>query len=239
MRTISTVITSHDEGELVISALNSVLENIKKVDFKHYEILIGLDNPDTKTQQALSNYICDSKIINKYIFNFSDVGLMRQKLLNLSKYEYVSFLDADDIWGDNWLYKASLTSAKNPNSVLHPELTLFFDKKIEYVRKNPDSTSRKFKKEILLFENVWTSSFITPRWVMEKYPMKSGSTSDQALPYAYEDWTWFRETLASGIEHRIVKNTAHFHKIKDNSNTSRSVYLNKKPWPIDINKLLY
>jgi glycosyltransferase involved in cell wall biosynthesis len=238
MRTISSIITSHDEGKLVISALNSVLENIKKVDFEYCEILIGLDNPDVKTQQALNSYICDSKIINKYIFNFNDVGLMRQKMLKLSKYEYVSFLDADDLWGDNWLFEASKFSAKNPNAVLHPDLTIFFDKEIKYVRKNPDSTSRKFKKELLIFENVWTSSFITPRWVMEKFPMKSGNTSDESSPYAYEDWSWFRETLAEGVDHRVVKKTAHFHKIKDNSNTSRSISLNKKPWPMDLKKLL-
>jgi len=239
MRTISSIITSHDEGKLVIAALNSVLENIKKVDFEHYEILIGLDNPDVKTQKALNNYICDSKIINKYIFNFNDVGLMRQNLLKLSKYEHVSFLDADDLWGDNWLFEASKFSAKNPNAVLHPDLTIFFDKEIKYVRKNPDSTSRKFKKELLIFENVWTSSYITPRWVMEKFPMKSGNTSDESSPYAYEDWSWFRETLAEGVDHRVVKKTAHFHKIKDNSNTSRSISLNKKPWPMDLKKLLY
>ena len=238
MRTISSIITCHDEGKLVIAALNSVLENIKKVDFEHYEILIGLDNPNVKTQKALNNYICDSKIINKYIFNFNDVGLMRQNLLKLSKYEHVSFLDADDLWGDNWLFEASKFSAKNPNAVLHPDLTIFFDKEIKYVRKNPDSTSRKFKKELLIFENVWTSSYITPRWVMEKFPMKSGNTSDESSPYAYEDWSWFRETLAEGVDHRVVKKTAHFHKIKDNSNTSRSISLNKKPWPMDLKKLL-
>jgi glycosyltransferase involved in cell wall biosynthesis len=239
MREISLIITAHNEGKLVLNALNSVLENIRKSKISEYEVFIGLDNPTRETQIVAAQNEFDSEFIHVHNFKLGDVGIVRQNLLNSAKYEYVSFLDADDLWGDNWLFAASKFSAKNPNAVLHPDLTIFFDKDINYVRKNPDSTSRKFKKELLIFENVWTSSFITPRWVMEKFPMKSGNTSDESSPYAYEDWSWFRETLAEGIDHRIVKKTAHFHKIKDNSNTFRSILLNKKPWPMDLKKLLY
>jgi glycosyltransferase involved in cell wall biosynthesis len=239
MRAVSLIITAHNEGKLVVNALNSILQNLRRVDIHEYEILIGLDDPDQVTKSILNQNDFDSNFITIHNFNLKDVGLVRQNLLNLSKFEYISFLDADDIWGDDWLYEAKKFYEKYPNAVLHPELTLFFDEKIKYVRKNPDSTSRKFKKELLLFENVWTSSFITPRWVMEKFPMKSGSTSDESSPYAYEDWSWFRETLAAGIEHRVVKKTAHFHKIKDSSNTSKSILLNKKPWPIVLKKLLF
>lgn len=239
MRTVSLVITAHNEGKLVIKALNSVLQNIRASNIEEYEVIIGLDNPDEVTQNIIDQSEFSSKFIHVYNFKINDVGVVRQNLLGLTKFDHVSFLDADDMWGDNWLLKSSLFAASHPNAVLHPELTLFFDEKIKYVRKNPDSTSRKFKKEILLFENVWTSSFITPRWVMEKFPMKSGSTYDESSPYAYEDWSWFRETLAAGIEHRVVKKTAHFHKIKDSSNTSKSILLNKKPWPIDLKKLLF
>ena len=238
MLEISLIITAHNEGKLVLNALNSVLENIRKSEIMKYEVLIGLDNPDRETQIVVAQNDFHSDFIHVYNFKLGDVGIVRQNLLNLTKYEYISFLDADDLWGDNWLFEASKFSAKNPNAVLHPDLTIFFDKEIKYVRKNPDSTSRKFKKELLIFENVWTSSFITPRWVMEKFPMKSGNTSDESSPYAYEDWSWFRETLAEGVDHRVVKKTAHFHRIKNNSNTSRSISLNKKPWPIDLKKLL-
>jgi glycosyltransferase involved in cell wall biosynthesis len=238
MRAVSLIITAHNEGKLLLIALDSVLQNIKKVDITKYEILIGLDNPDQITQNISNHLDFDSEFIHVHNFKIGDVGIVRQNLLNLTKYEHVSFLDADDLWGDNWLFEASKFSAKNPNVVLHPELTIFFDKEIKYVSKNPDSTSRKFKKELLVFENVWTSSFITPRWVMEKFPMKSGKTSDDSSPYAYEDWSWFRETLAEGVDHRVVKKTAHFHRIKDNSNTSKSISLNKKPWPMDLKKLL-
>ena len=239
MRAVSLVITAHNEGYLVIRALNSMLQNLRIAEIVEYEVLIGLDNPDNVTQNIVGDEDFDSKFIQVHNFKINDVGLVRQHLLSLTKFDYVSFLDADDLWGDNWLYEASKFSAKNPNAVLHPDLTIFFDKEIKYVRNNPDSTSRKFKKELLVFENVWTSSFITPRWVMEKFPMKSGNTSDDSSPYAYEDWSWFRETLVAGIDHRVVKKTAHFHKIKDNSNTSKSILLNKKPWPMDLKKLLY
>jgi glycosyltransferase involved in cell wall biosynthesis len=239
MRAVSLIITAHNEGKLVLSALNSILQNLRNAEIPDYEILIGLDNPNQETKNMSSQNDFDHNFIHIHNFNLKDIGIVRQNLLNSSKFEYISFLDADDIWSDNWLYESKHFYDKYPNAVLHPDLTLFFDKKIEYVRKNPDSTSRKFKKELLVFENVWTSSFITPRWVMEKFPMKSGNTSDDSSPYAYEDWSWFRETLAAGIEHRVVKKTAHFHKIKDTSNTSKSILLNKKPWPIDLKKLLF
>jgi glycosyltransferase involved in cell wall biosynthesis len=238
MRAVSLIITAHNEGKLLLNALDSVLQNLKRADITEYEILIGLDNPDQITQNISTHRNFDSDLIKIHTFKLGDVGLVRQNLLELTKYEHVSFLDSDDLWGDNWLFEARKFSTNNPNAVLHPDLTIFFDKEIKFVRKNPDSTSRKFKKELLVFENVWTSSFITPKWVMEKFPMKSGNTSDDSSPYAYEDWSWFRETLAEGVDHRVVKKTAHFHRIKDNSNTSRSISLNKKPWPMDLKKLL-
>ena len=168
MRAVSLIITAHNEGKLVVNALNSILQNLRQVDIPEYEILIGLDDPDQVTKSVVNHNDFASNFITIHNFNFKDVGLVRQNLLNLSKFEYISFLDADDIWGDNWLHEVKKFYANYPKAVLHPELTIFFDEKIKYVRKNPDSTSRKFKKEILLFENVWTSSFITPRWIMEK-----------------------------------------------------------------------
>ncbi len=238
MKNLSAVLTAHNEGAQVGDALDSIIENLKKSLLKEYEVLIGIDNGDDETLKVVAEYENKYDFISSHTFQLADVGQVRQELLNRCQFDFVSFLDGDDIWGKSWILKAIFDIKKYKDAIFHPDLTVFFDEEIRYVRKNPDSTSRKFKKEILLFENLWTSSFITPKKIMQEIPMKGGGTYDELTPYAYEDWSWFRDTLIAGYQHRVVKNTVHFQRIKSESNTSRSLKLKKEPWPIDINKLL-
>jgi glycosyltransferase involved in cell wall biosynthesis len=236
---LSSIITAHNEGDSLVNSLTSVIRNANKSNFTVHEILVGLDNASAATKDAVEKWNFDESRVKIFHFSLSDVGHVRNELLRLSKCEYVSFLDGDDIWGDNWLEEAFKQVKSYPDAVFHPELTIFFDSEIRYVRKNPDSTDNGFEKGVLLFENLWTSSFITPRWIMEQVPMKGGGTLDKSSPFAYEDWSWFRETLSTGIEHRVVNRTAHFHRLKDDSNTTRTLNLSKRPWPIEPRNLLY
>ena len=239
MKTISCIITGHNEGGMLRDSIYSVLENIEEARLLKGELIICLDRPTVETKQVADEASRFNKKISVKEFDCGDVGLVRQQALKYCNFEYVSFLDGDDIWGSNWLLRSNNLIKDRTDIILHPDLTVFFDDEIRYVRKNPDSTKRAFDKAILLFENLWTSSFITPKQIMLDIPMKSGNTFDDSSPYAYEDWSWFRETLIAGYEHRIIKKTVHFQRIKDVSNTTRSLELKKEPWPIDDMKLLF
>lgn len=238
MDSFSCVVTAHDEGEFLKSSVYSVMRNINDARIKKFELLICLDNADNRTKNIAKDLSQNTKNINILEFRYGDVGRVRQESLKACNYEYVSFLDGDDIWGNNWLSRLTTRASTYNDVIFHPQLTVFFDEEIRYVRKNADSTKRNFKKEILLFENLWTSSFVTPKSIMLEIPMKGGNTYDRT-PYAYEDWSWFRETLIAGYKHVTVKKTVHFQRIKRESNTTRSVDLKKEPWPVDIKKLLF
>jgi glycosyltransferase involved in cell wall biosynthesis len=235
---ISVVITAHNEGSLLLECFNSVEANLQLSCLISSEIIISLDLPDVKTNQIANELVLKNDNYSLIKNDFGDVGLSRQSALNFCKNEYVAFVDSDDIWGAQWLSKSISQIKKSPNSIFHPELTIYFDNEIKKVRRHQDSTSRTFNKEILYFENLWTSSFITPKKIMLDIPMKGGNVTDRSLPYAYEDWSWFRETLIEGYSHRVVKKTVHFQRIKAVSNTSKSLDLEKKPWPISIEKFL-
>lgn len=238
MKSISCLITCHNEGEVLQDSYNSVVRNLAEIKDLKNEVIICLDRPDDKTLMVVDLIANTSKGIKVKKFDLGDVGLVRQEALNFCEFDHVAFLDADDIWGSNWLLRSNNLIKDRTDIILHPDLTVFFDDEIRYVRKNPDSTDKNFEKAVLLFENLWTSSFIAPKQIMLDIPMKSGDTYDDS-PYAYEDWSWFREILIAGYQHRIVKRTVHFQRIRHESNTTRSVELKKEPWPIDIKKLLF
>lgn len=239
MKCISCVVTAHNEGVMLKNSLDSVMLNIKETEIQHTELIICLDRSDSETIEVAELFAVGQESVRTHLFDLGDVGLVRQQALKYCNFEHVSFLDGDDIWGSNWLLRSNKLIKDRTDIILHPDLTVFFDDEIKYVRKNPDSTKRSFDKAILLFENLWTSSFITPKQIMLDIPMKSGKTFDDSSPYAYEDWSWFREALIAGYEHRVVKKTVHFQRIKEVSNTTRSLELKKEPWPIDVKKLLF
>ena len=233
------IVTAHDEGEFLKYALGSVKRNFDQLGKPNYEILISLDRANsltTKFARDFANENVNSRIIT---YDLGDVGKVRQSILSECSFDYIAFLDGDDIFGDHWLKSVAQNIRKYPNVIWHPDLTLYFDTKIRSVRKNVDGTKRNFKKNYLIFENLWTSTFVTPKYIMQKVPMKGGNTYEEGSPYAYEDWSWFRDTVSLGFKHGVVKKTVNFVRLKDQSNTTRTLDLGKQPWPTNVSNLLY
>lgn len=238
MVNLTAIVTAHNEGHFLLSALSSVRRNFSQVGKIDYEILISLDRADHLTTKIAKTFAANNANCQIITHDFGDVGKARQSSLSKSSFDYVAFLDGDDVFGDFWLKSVTREARKNKDIIWHPDLTIYFDSEIRSVRKNVDGTKKKFRKDFLIFENFWTSTFVTPKHIMESVPMKGGNTYDQGNPYAYEDWSWFRDTVSLGYKHGVIKKTVNFVRLKVNSNTTRTLSLGKRPWPTNISNLL-
>lgn len=236
VKNLTVAITAHREGELILENLHSVINSIQhasqRVNF-NYEILIGIDKGDELTKARVSEFINSHKKFNLKALNtsFGDVGKSRNNLCENSTFDFIAFLDGDDIWCDNWVYLVLKKFTIEQNYILHPELTLFADEDYFLIHKNLDSRSLKFKFYAQLLENYWTSSFACKKELVIKCPFETGSVEGDNL-YAYEDWTFFTKTLFHKVHHVILKDTFHLHRKKKVSNTNLSVAMKKLPHPL-------
>ncbi len=93
---VSVIIPTMNDGKNLIHAIESVFLQT----YKDYEIIVIDDGSTDDTKNILSSYIDMNKI--KYIYqNNSGVGNARSNGVNISRGEYVAYLDSDDQWIDN------------------------------------------------------------------------------------------------------------------------------------------
>lgn len=201
---ISVIITAHHEGRLAHRTLKSLFRA------KEYaannglivEIIVVLDKPDVQTVNYFDKY--DTDVIKKVNVEFGDLGLSRNYGIELCSGTYVALLDADDLFGRDWLYKAHLYMRTSGSElILHPEYSVFFEGK-NHVWKHIDSTSHDYDPLQMLVYNYWTSLCFAKREIFIKFPYE---ITTKASGYGFEDWHFNCETLAGGVEHRVVPGT--------------------------------
>lgn len=208
---ITVIINAHNEGSL---AHHSCLSIREAIDFAElYEIRVEaiaiLDNPNQETVDYFTE--SNHKWLKVIHVNYKDIGLSRNYGVSTANGKHIAFLDADDLWSYNWLYEA-YTFCKNEKTdiICHPELNFYFGENA-YIFLHEDSTSSEFNKWKLVKHNYWTSLvFLQKKLYLEQIQINTNLSSG----WGYEDWHWHCETLANGIHHRVVPNTAHFIRVK-------------------------
>lgn len=235
---LEVVITAHKEGTLLLPTCKSALAAIDKL-LESYNvqvsIMLYLDKPDTLTKniayEIQSHY--DLKVLEG---ENGDPGKSRISAISQSDKEFIALLDGDDLWSENWLtaiYELFVNDTLQPsdNLVLHPEYNLIFGHHSILVRQgNPNEEI--FEESFFRIGNYWDALCFAARSLFLKYPYKD---NDLEAGFAHEDYLWSCETYLAGVEHKLVKDTIHF---KRRRNESVSVIANSKKVKVRPNRLL-
>lgn len=97
----SIVLPLYNKQKYIKETIDSVLAQT----YKNFEILIIDDGSTDKSATIVKSYI-DSRI--KYFHQENQgVSAARNTGINLANYEFIAFLDADDIWNENFLAEIS------------------------------------------------------------------------------------------------------------------------------------
>lgn len=230
----------HKEGNLArpaMLALIRMLEHLEKFG-KTAEVIINLDNCDETTGRIISELSRnDFQILQT---NFGDPSLARNFIVRNAIGDYVTLLDGDDLWSENWVTQ-SLLMAKNETTnktILHPEfLYLFSESDFEIhsasTQPNPrvishflmhESTVHKNNAELWLkLDNLWSANSFAARQIFLDFPFIENEMSTGT---GIEDWSFNFETTHHGISHQVVQGTLHMIRMKDSGSQNKTNFLN-------------
>jgi glycosyltransferase involved in cell wall biosynthesis len=208
---ISVIIPAHHEGRLAHTTMRSVFRALRYANERGVktEIIVVMDRPDEKTKEYFARYRNSEIKIHKV--DFGDPGCSRNYGINMSSSKYIAFLDADDLFGKNWL-KAAYDEAEinRDYCVYHPEYVVCFESENFLVRYR-GIDDEEFYPGNMIEHNCWISSFLCPRSLFMESPFVNTPCGSG---FGYEDWHWYCEIIARGISIKIVPDTCMFYRRK-------------------------
>jgi len=111
---VSIIMPAYNAEKTITESINSVL----KQSFINFELIICDDVSLDKTPKIIESFLCDTRI--KFIRSKTNVGpaISRNKCIEISSGRYLTFIDADDLWDNNFLEsQISFINKKNASIV--------------------------------------------------------------------------------------------------------------------------
>lgn len=212
---LTLVITAHNEtlvsGPTMTSADRAVAE--ARAAGITVQTVIGLDAPTARTREYFEQPRFDHW--ERLVLHDADVGRVRNRLVPDMAGRHIAFLDADDLFSENWLAEgvAVLAAAEERGErvIAHPEVNMIFDG-VRAVLHNVDSDSEVFTPYFLHLRNCYDSLCLTPREAHLEVPYVH---RDIPNGLSYQDWQFAVETLARGWRHVVVPDTVIFKRRRD------------------------
>jgi len=212
---VSAILTAHGEGAMASVSYRSMMEACDYAEARGITIekIIVLDKPDTFTQAVFEELDDDIVVIET---DFGDQGLVRNLAVEKASGKFIAFIDGDDLWSENWLYDAAVYLSDKPESTIaHPEFNWFFQG-VSSILITVDQEDPLFAEDFLRFGNYWDAMCMTHRNTHLSHPYCLRRIKDG---FAFEDWHWNCQTYEAGCVHKIVEDTIHFKRRRENSQT--------------------
>lgn len=225
---ITAILNAHREGMLAKPSLESLKRSAAHARGAGLtvEVLAILDRPDCMTRDMVARHGAPG--LRTIETDFGDPGLARNHAVTCAEGTYVAFLDADDLWGVNWLTKAVATARARPGSVIwHPEICVYFGA-ARHIFCHIDMEEPGFNAAGLVVENYWTALSFGLRDLYEDNPYPG---TDLEAGFGFEDWAWNMQTISRGILHKIVPGTGHVIRRRERSVSHTTVDAKAVPRP--------
>lgn len=144
-----------------LSFFKKTIDTIKNQSFKNYEVIIIYDDDDKKDLKFVKSLIkCNKKF--KLFVNKKNLGAGKSRNIgiNLSRGEYISFLDSDDLWLRNKLKDQYKFMSNNNYDFSHTSYSIINDKGLKI--------QNRYAKQITLYSDLLKSCDIGLSTVMIK-----------------------------------------------------------------------
>ncbi|WP_267423516.1 glycosyltransferase family A protein [Methylobacterium sp. GC_Met_2] len=206
---VSVIINLHHEGRLCQGTLESVIEAARLGENLSIstEILCIIDNGNRATLDAVDRY---KDIVRIHECAFRDLSKARNFGVSVCKGKFITFIDGDDLWGNQWIARCLQLAHSRQNSklIIHPQMNVFFGNHTPpSLWIHPNVLTNEIDLADIFVANKWTALSFAAREIYEAFPYVPNEI-DQG--FGYEDWLWNIQTLLEGFEHMSCPKTCHF-----------------------------
>jgi glycosyltransferase involved in cell wall biosynthesis len=219
---LTVVVTAHDETAVcgpTMRAADLAVEAARARGFI-VQTIIGLDAPTEETSAYFHQPHFDHW--ERRVLQERELGRVRNALVPECEGRYIAFLDADDLFSENWLAEgvATLDAAaeRGERAIAHPELNVVFDG-TKVIHVNIDQTSPLFTPHYLYFRHYYDSLCMAPRDAHLEIPYV---IRDVPNGLSYQDFQFTIESLEAGWQHVVVRDTIIFKRRRDVSLVTES-----------------
>lgn len=211
---VTAIITMFREGILAHPTIKSAIVAVEEAKQRGIsaEIMLNLDNTDDETRDICTNLANEHDIIRIFEHNEDDLGLSRNIGIQNCESKYVTFLDGDDLWGKDWIWRCyESAEASEEDVVWHPEINVVFQREYQLFY-HTDMDNPDFEMDFLRINNYWTALSFARRDLYINNPYSKNKIKEG---YGFEDWNWNCNTISKGIKHKTAKDTCHFIRKKE------------------------
>lgn len=216
---ISVVITAHAEGRLAHRTMRSVQVAIDEAAKQgiRTEIIIVLDNPTQETLEYFARWRETARVLEVM---HRDPGLSRNSAVAVALGKYVAIVDADDLFGKDWLRLAYQTAetCQLKDFIVHAEYTVFFEHRKTWTR-HQGSHVPGFRQTSLLSDCKWTSLLFAPRATFCRIPFEPTGIE---IGFDFEVRHWICNVLATKGDVLIAPGTCEFKRSKSTDSLGAS-----------------
>lgn len=231
---IAAVVNLHDEGPSASSSLISAWRAVEAANSRGLsaQLVLVLDRPDEPTRAVGEEWTRRGALA--IWCNEGDLGAARNAAANSTDAQWLAFLDADDLWSENWLSCAAEATKDLPPQqgpvVLHPAVNIIFGDHHSLLH-HQDSDDATFSWARFRLHNAWTALSFVRRLDLIDLPFPRNELADG---FGFEDWSWNMAVLDHRGRHHVVPDTCHFiRRVNDDSLLSRSQNALRALYPSD------
>lgn len=219
---LTLIVTAHDEtavcgptmrsADLAVSAARAAGLTVQTV--------VGLDRATAATQAYFRHPRFDHW--ERWTYDEGDLGRVRNAMVPRTDGRLVAFLDADDLFSENWLVEAvralDAAAERGERAIAHPELNMVFDGTRKVLVNTPDD-SPLFTPHYLYVRHCYDSLLMAPREAHLEIPYVS---RDVPAGLSFQDFQFTIESLDAGWRHLVVRDTVIFKRRRDVSLVTES-----------------
>jgi glycosyltransferase involved in cell wall biosynthesis len=233
MTDLTLIVTAHDETVVAGPTMRSADLAVAAAREGGFTVqpIIALD----AATEATTAYFGQPRFDHweRRVLHEGDLGRVRNALVPDVDGDYIAFLDADDLFSQNWLAEALATvkagESRGERLIAHPELNVLFDRN-RAVSRNIDQDSPLFTPYFFYLRNYYDSLCLSPREAHLAVPY---SPRDIPNGLSFQDFQFSIETMSRGWKHVVVKDTIIFKRRRDFSlmveNQSRKTLVRSLP----------
>jgi glycosyltransferase involved in cell wall biosynthesis len=212
---VSLVVTAHNETLVCGPTMASADRAVAAARDAGYRVqtIVALD----KASEATTEYFEQEDFDHweRWTLDEGDLGRVRNAVIPRTEGRYVAFLDADDLFSENWLVRGldHLEAARERGErvIGHPELIITFDAGVG-LHQNVSQDSPLFTPYFLYVRNCYDSLCLTPREAHLETPYVH---RDIPNGLSWQDWQFAVETMSRGWKREVVPHTIIFKRRRD------------------------